>query len=91
MAFILARIHVGDYDAWKPSFDKDLPGTRRDATRHRVFRNVDDPGEVVVQVEFETLEQAREARDRLVQSGVLNRFEDKHGPIVVEVAEHVDH
>ncbi len=91
MAFILTRIHVGDYDAWKPSFDKDLPGARRHATRHRILRNVDDPGEVFVEVEFATVEQAREARERLVGSGVLDRFADKHGPTVVEIAERVEH
>jgi hypothetical protein len=29
------------------------------------------------------LEDANEARDRLVSSGVLNRFEDRHGPNVL--------
>jgi hypothetical protein len=24
-AFIITRIHVGDYDAWRPMFDQDLP------------------------------------------------------------------
>jgi hypothetical protein len=38
----------------------------------RVFRSVDD---------------AQQARQRLVASGVLDRFEDKHGPNVVVEAD----
>ena len=91
MAFILTRIQVVDYDIWKPMFDADNPGTRRDAKRHHVFRNVDDPNEVFIQIEYATTEAARAARDRLVASGVLDRFPDKHGPTVVEEAESVSY
>ena len=28
MAFIITRLQVGDYDAFKPLFDQDSPGTR---------------------------------------------------------------
>ena len=34
-------------------------------------------------LEFESLEDAREAERRLVESGVLDRFQDKHGPNVL--------
>ena len=44
---------------------------------------VDDPDHVFVYLEFASVEDAQEARDRLVASGVLDRFEDKHGPNVV--------
>ena len=33
MAFILTRIDVGDYDAWKPLFDQDAPGAPPHRTR----------------------------------------------------------
>jgi hypothetical protein len=89
MAFILTRIQVGDYDTWKPMFDQDKPGARRDAQGYRIFRNVDDPGEVFIQVEFASAEEAREGRNRLLGSGVLDRFTDKTGPTVVEEAEAV--
>jgi hypothetical protein len=91
MAFILTRLQVGDYDVWKPMFDTDGPGARRAATRHRVFRNVDDPNEVFIQIEYPSLDDANAARDLLVASGVLDRFEDKHGPTVCEVADDVTH
>jgi hypothetical protein len=32
------------------------------------------------------IEDAREAKRRLVESGVLDRFEEKHGPNVLEEA-----
>jgi hypothetical protein len=89
MAFIMTRIEVGDYEAWKPMFDQDSPGTRRAAIGHRLFRSVDNPNEVFIQVEFDSTEEARAARERLVASAVLARFADKSGPTVVETAEAV--
>jgi hypothetical protein len=78
---------VGDYDAWKPMFDQDVPRTRESAKGFRIFRNVDDPGEVFIEIEFGSLDDANEARERLLASGVLDRFSDKTGPTVVEVTE----
>jgi hypothetical protein len=89
MPLMMTRIHVGDYDAWKPMFDQDTPGARRSARGYRLFRNADDPGEVFIQIEFESAEEARAARERLLGSGVLDRFADTTGPTVVEVAETV--
>ncbi|MFY9580487.1 MAG: hypothetical protein WAQ33_14325 [Gaiellaceae bacterium] len=89
MAFILTRINVGDYDAWKPQFDKDAPGARQSAKGHRILRSVDDPGEVVIMVEFGSSDDARTGRERLLASGVLDRFKDKSGPTVVEETEAV--
>ena len=54
--------------------------------RGRVFREVDDPDHVFVLLEFESLDEANESRRRLLESGVLERFEDKHGPNVLEEA-----
>ncbi|MGZ4356884.1 MAG: hypothetical protein ACXVRU_08750 [Gaiellaceae bacterium] len=85
-AFIITRIHVGDYDTWRPMFDQDRPLAREKARVQRVFRNVDDPNHVFVFLEFESVEEAQEARRRLVESGALNRFDDKHGPNVVQEA-----
>jgi hypothetical protein len=65
-------------------FDQDKPRAREKAKVQRVFRVVDDPNHVFVFIEFESLEDAEEGRQRLVDSGVLDRFEDTHGPNVVE-------
>lgn len=82
-AFVITRINVGDYDSWRALFDKDVPRAREHATTTRVLRMVDDPNHVFVYLEFASVEDAQEARNRLVGSGVLDRFEDKHGPNVV--------
>lgn len=83
-AFIITRIQTGDYEAWRPMFDQDKPRAREKATTQRVFRVADDPNEVFVFLEFDSVEDAREGRRRVVESGVLDRFEDKHGPSVLE-------
>ena len=85
-AFIITRIQTGDYDTWRPMFDQDRPRAREKAARQQVFRSVDDPNHVFIFLEFDSVDDANEARSRLLQSGVLDRFEDKHGPNVVEEA-----
>jgi hypothetical protein len=85
-AFIITRIQTGDYDAWRPMFDQDRPQAREKAKVQRVFRDVDDPNHVFVFLEFDSTDDATEARTRLVNSGVLDRFEDSDGPNVVEEA-----
>ena len=82
-AFIITRIQTGDYDAWRPMFDQDRPRAREKARVQRVFRSADDPNHVFVFLEFDSVDDANEARRRLEESGVLERFQDKHGPNVV--------
>jgi hypothetical protein len=90
MPFMITRIDVGDYDAWKQMFDQDRPGARADSKGWRVFRGVENPGEVFIQVEFASADDAKAAREKLLASGVLDRFDDKHGPVLVEEAETVN-
>jgi hypothetical protein len=85
-AFIITRIQVGDYDSWRPMFDQDRPQAREKATAQRVFRKVDDPNHVFILLEYASLEDAEEAQQRLVESGVLDRFDDKDGPNVIQEA-----
>ncbi len=82
-AFIITRIQTGDYDAWRPMFDQDRPQAREKAKRQRVFRGVEDPNHVFIVLDFESVADAQESRQRLLDSGVLDRFEDMHGPNVV--------
>jgi len=86
-AFIITRIQTRDYDTWRPLYDTDHPRAREKARTQRVLRSVDDPDEVFVYLEFGSLDDAEEARDRLASSGVLDRFDDKHGPNVLVDAE----
>jgi hypothetical protein len=85
-AFIITRIQVGDHDRWRPMFDQDRPQAREKAKVQRIFRMVDDPNHVFVFLEFDSVADAEEARQRLVESGVLDRFDDKEGPNVVQEA-----
>lgn len=59
---------VPDFEAWKKAFDAD-PLQRRNSgvRRYRVLRPIDDPGFVMVQLEFDTAEQARALLARLQQ------------------------
>ena len=82
-AFVITRIKTGGYEAWRPQFDQDRPRAREQARLQRVLRSVDDPDEVFVYLEFGSIEEATEARERLLASGVLDRFADKHGPNVL--------
>jgi len=63
----------------------------RAANAHRLYRSVDDPNEVYVQVDFPSVEDARAGAERLRASGVLDRWEDSYGPTVVEEAEAVEY
>jgi hypothetical protein len=48
---------------------------------------MDDPNHVFIQLEFDSEEDAQEAQRRLSESGVLDRFDDRHGPTVVVEAD----
>jgi hypothetical protein len=82
-AFIITRIQTGDYDRWRPMFDQDRPRAREKAVVERVLRSSEDGNEVFIYLEYSNLEDANEARDRLVSSGVLDRFDDTYGPSVL--------
>jgi hypothetical protein len=71
-------------------FDLDAPQTRRTALGYRLFRSIENPSEVFIQVEFDSTEEAASARQRLLTSGVLDRFRDKTGPTLIEEAERHD-
>jgi len=57
---------VKDFEMWKAAFDRD-PIDRRGlgVRRHRVFRPVDDPNYVVVDLEFDTASEAEACRAAL--------------------------
>ena len=92
MAIVFLNFEIDDYDAWKPMFDED-PAGRKDsgATSHKIARAADNPNDVFIRVEFPTVDQAKAFRQRLVDSGVLDRsgMKVKSGPIVAEEAETV--
>jgi hypothetical protein len=87
---MLTRIKISDFEEWKAMFDSDPPQAREHATGWRVLRGVDDPNEVIVQVEFPSAELALDARRRLFDSGVLERVREVVSPpTLVEQADAV--
>lgn len=59
---------VPDYDRWKQAFDSDpLARERSGVRRHTVLRPVDDPEHVLVDLEFETEEEAEVFHARLLE------------------------
>jgi hypothetical protein len=50
---------VPNFDGWKRAFDGDPVGRKRSGVRsYRVLRAVDDPNYVIIDLEFETHEEA---------------------------------
>jgi heme-degrading monooxygenase HmoA len=74
MPYLLERHQVRDYDRWREVFDaagREAAGCRG----ARVFRNAEDPLEVVVLFEWDSLESAR----RRIDSATLSRKFDEAG------------
>jgi hypothetical protein len=87
---MLTRIKISDFEEWKAMFDSDPPNAREHATGWRVLRGVEDPNEVIVQVDFPSAELALDARRRLFDSGVLERVREVVSPpTLVEEADAV--
>jgi quinol monooxygenase YgiN len=80
MVNILVRSKVEDYDLWKPLFDSHAEIRRQNGSHGgTVFRNVDDPNEVYVLLQWDDVESARaftaspELRERMQQAGVVDK------------------
>ena len=91
MAIMLLHLEVDDYDTWKPLFDSDPAGRKQSATGHMISRSVDNPNAIFIRTEYPSVEEARAFRQRLLDSGVLERSGAKIivPPTVAEVAETV--
>ena len=89
MASMVLHLQVDDYDAWKPLFDSDPAGRKQSATGHTLSRGVDDPNAVFIRAEFPSVDEAKAFRQRLIDSGALQRPGVKVvvQPTVVEQAE----
>jgi uncharacterized protein (DUF1330 family) len=76
MPYILIRHKVEDYSKWKPVFDEH--GATRKASGSKggyLLRNIDDANEVVIFIEMDDLEKARQ----LVQSEDLRQAMERSG------------
>jgi quinol monooxygenase YgiN len=78
MIHVLIRHKVADFNRWKESFDSHL-NTRKQAGElgFHLFQGVDDPREVTVLVDWDSIEHARrfmtseDLRSRMQQAGVV--------------------
>jgi hypothetical protein len=86
-ASIMTRVRVPDFDTWKEMFDQDSPRARELATGYRLYRGIEDGNEVYVHVDFKSVDDAKAARERLLASGVLDRFPDHTGPTIIQKAD----
>ena len=93
MAYMLGHFEVDDYDTWKQgTFDADPAGRQEAAMGHMIFRGVDDPNKVFVGVEFDSVEEAKSFRERLLGSGALDQgMTVVTPPTVVEVADRAEY
>ena len=77
MAYMFGRISVEDYAAFRKTFDsKEDMRQAAGAVKSTVYQSVDDPNEIVVQVEFPTADAAKAfstsegLRNAIQQAGV---------------------
>ena len=89
MAFMVHHLELDDFDTFKSMFDADPVGRRQAAKGHVMLRGVDNPNEVFTRVEFDSVEEAKSFRERLLASGALDRTTVLTPPTVVEVVEDI--
>ena len=89
MAFMVHHLKLDDFDDFKSRFDADPVGRKQAAKGHLMLRSVDDPNEVFTRVEFDSLDEAKAFRDRLVASGALETTTVLTPPTVVELVENI--
>ena len=59
MSTLRVELEVRDYEVWKNAFARDAGGRQRNgARRYRIFRPVDDERKVMLDVDFDTPEDA---------------------------------
>jgi len=87
MAFMLGSFTVPDYDRWKELFESDKLGRAQAATGYRLFRGTQDPNQVIEAVEFASVAEAQEFRERLLASGLLAGRTIHLPPTVAELAD----
>ena len=86
MAFIVG-VFEGDFDAFKRQFDSDPLGREQVAKGHTLLRGADNPDEVFVRIEFDTVEGARTFAEKVRNSDVLQRVTVKVPPTAAELVD----
>jgi heme-degrading monooxygenase HmoA len=82
MTYLIVRHNVKDYATWKPVFDTHHAKIKSaGGTGGQVFRNADNPNEVLVLTEWNDLKKAREftqaedLRSTMERAGVISKPE----------------
>jgi len=90
MTYLLVRHKNKDYETWKKVFDEHSATRKTSGSKGaRVLRNADDPNEMVIITEWESLEKAR----KFAQSEDLKKSMQRAGIIdkpVVYILEEIE-
>jgi heme-degrading monooxygenase HmoA len=80
MPSLLIRHRIADYLAWKAVFDEHEPARRANGSQGGwLFRDADDPDEVLLLLKWDDLERARlfadsdDLRETMTRAGVMDR------------------
>ena len=80
MPDVLVRHKVADFSKWKPVYDAHLPARKEAGIKEvHLLRNADDPNEVFIMSEVESLQKARDfsassdLREKMQEAGVVDR------------------
>lgn len=66
MAILQIQHAVRDFDRWKQAFDSDPVGRQQGGVRrYRILRAADDPNFVVIELEFDTTDEADAFAEKL--------------------------
>ena len=85
---------VPDYSSWKKAFDIDPVNRKQSGVKcHRIFRQTDNPNYIIVELEFDKLNEAKELLAAL--QGIWKQIEGKiiTGPKarIIELVEQVQY
>lgn len=85
---------VPDYNSWKKAFDIDPVNRKQSGVkRHRIFRQIDNPNYLIIELEFDKLEEAKELLEAL--RGIWKQVEGKiiTGPKarIIEMVEQIQY
>ena len=76
MPYVLVRHKVEDYEKWRPAYDEHGATRKTSGCKGtQVFRNAENPNEIVMLLEWDNLENARQ----LVQSEDLREAMQRSG------------
>ena len=88
MAFLIGVVE-GDFEAFKQQFDADPLGRKQVAKGSMIHRGVDNPDEVFLRLEFDSVEAARSFHEKIRGSEGLQNMTIKFPPTVTEMVEQI--